>query len=236
MAKPRESKPYIWATWLSRLLSGDDWCEWRAWFQAHHYSDSWIRAGTGFDSARWKMEHSRLLWESREGLEYDGYTVWVEKQNKFWLEGAGATIGGQPDLLAEKHGDITVIDVKTGTPRQSDIVQVMLYMYGLDRSVPAWGDITLKGRVVYSDHVVDIPADAISPEFIEQMGSLIRRVADSKSALVVPSSTECGFCSITLEECPKRTSVPRDAVTSRYRSSSTLMLQTGSFASKGIHD
>ena len=236
MAKPRESKPYIWATWLSRLLSGGDWCEWRAWFQAHHYSDSWIRAETGFDSARWKMEHSRLLWESREGLEYDGYTVWVEKQNKFWLEGAGATIGGQPDLLAEKHGDITVIDVKTGTPRQSDIVQVMLYMYGLDRSVPAWGDITLKGRVVYSDHVVDIPADAISPEFIEQMGSLIRWVADSRPELVVPSSTECGYCSITLEECPKRTSVPRDAVTSRYRSSSTLMLQTCSFASKGIHD
>ena len=221
---------------LSRLLSGDDSCEWRAWFQAHHYSDSWTRADTSFDSVRWKMEHSNLLWESRERLEDDGYTVRVEKENKFWVDGACATVSGQPDLVAERHGDITVMDVKTGTLCQSDIVQVMLYMYGLDRSVPAWGDIILKGRVVYSDHVVDIPADAISPEFIEQMGSLIRRVADSRPALVVPSSTECGFCSITLEECPKRTSVPRDAVTSRYRSSSTLMLQTCSFASKGIHD
>ena len=221
---------------LSRLLSGDDSCEWRAWFQAHHYSDSWTRADTSFDSVRWKMEHSNLLWESRERLEDDGYTVRVEKENKFWVDGACATVSGQPDLVAERHGDITVMDVKTGTPCQSDIVQVMLYMYGLDRSVPAWGNIILKGRVVYSDHVVDIPADAISPEFIEQMGSLIRRVADSRPALVVPSSTECGFCSITLEECPKRTSVPRDAVTSRYRSSSTLMLQTCSFASKGIHD
>ena len=29
MAKPRESKRFIWVTWLIKLLSGDDWCEWR---------------------------------------------------------------------------------------------------------------------------------------------------------------------------------------------------------------
>ena len=44
------------------------------------------------------MEHGRLLWESREGLEDDGYTVRVEKENKFWVDGACATVGGQPDL------------------------------------------------------------------------------------------------------------------------------------------
>ena len=186
--------------------------EWRAWFQAHHYSDSWTRADTNFDNVRWKMEHSKLLWESRERLEEHGYTVGVEKQNRFRLKGESTMVGGQPDLVSEKHGDITVIDVKTGTPRQWDIIQVMLYMFGLDRSVPAWKNILLKGRVIYSDHVVDIPADAISPEFIKEMGSLIRRVADEKPALVVPSGTECGFCPITLEDCPQRISVPEEAV------------------------
>ena len=212
MAKPRESKRFIWVTWLIKLLSGDDWCEWRAWFQAHHYSDSWTRADTNFDNVRWKMEHSKLLWESKERLEEHGYTVWVEKQNRFRLKGESTMLGGQPDLVSQKHGDITVIDVKTGTPRQWDIIQVMLYMFGLDRSVPAWKNILLKGRVIYSDHVVDIPADAISPEFIKEMGSLIRRVADEKPALVVPSGTECGFCPITLEDCPQRISVPEEAV------------------------
>ena len=52
------------------------------------------------------------------GLEDDGYIVWVEKQNKFWVEGESTMVGGQPDLVAEKHGDIIVIDVKTETPRQ----------------------------------------------------------------------------------------------------------------------
>ena len=85
-------------------------------------------------------------------------------------------------------------------------------MVGLGRYVTAWKDVPLKGRVVYSDHVVDIPADAISPEFIEEMGSLIRRMADEKPALVVPSSTECGFWPITLADCPQRVSVSEEAV------------------------
>ena len=85
-------------------------------------------------------------------------------------------------------------------------------MYGLGRYVTAWKDIPLKGRVVYSDHVVDIPADAISPEFIEEMGSLIRRMADKKPALVVPSSAECSFCPMTLEDCPQRILVPEESV------------------------
>ena len=197
---------------LSRLLSGDDWCEWRAWFQAHHCNDSWTRADTNFDNVRWKMEHSKLLWESSERLEEHGYTVRVEKENKSWVDGACATVSGQPNLVVKKDIDITVMDVKTGAPRQWDIIQVMLYMYGLGRYVTAWGDITLKWRVVYSDHVVDIPADAISPEFIEDMGSLIRRMADEKPALVVPSRTECGFCPITLEDCPQRIPVPEESV------------------------
>ena len=113
--------------------------------------------------------------ESREGLEDDDYTVRVEKEDRFRLDGARATVGGQPDLVVKKDIDVTFIDVKTGTPRQWDIIHVMLYMCGLGRYVTAWGDITLKGRVIYSDHVVDIPAYAISPEFIEQLGSLIRR-------------------------------------------------------------
>jgi hypothetical protein len=64
---------------------------------------------------------------------------------------------GQPNLVVKKDIDITVMDVKTGTPRQWDIIQVMLYMFGLDRYVTAWGHITLKGRVVYSDHGTFLP-------------------------------------------------------------------------------
>ena len=139
-------------------------------------------------------------------------SVRTEKQNKFWLEGACATLSGQPDLVAERDGDVTVIDVKTGIPRQSDVTQVMTYMYGLTRYFAAWKGMSLKGRVIYGDHAVDIPADAISPGFIEHLGGLIRRVADGKPAAVVPSAAECNFCPITMEDCHQRVSAPGQAV------------------------
>ena len=158
------------------------------------------------------MEHTKLLRETRGRLEGDGYSVRMEKQNKFWLDGASATVSGQPDLVAEKEDDVTVIDVKTGIPRQSDIAQVMMYMYGLPRYFSAWNGTPVKGRVVYDDHEADIPADAISPEFIEHLRGLIRRVADGKPAAVVPSAAECNFCPITLEDCPQRLSALDEAV------------------------
>ena len=35
----RRKFPYIWTTWLPRLLTGENSCEWAAWFKAHH--ESW---------------------------------------------------------------------------------------------------------------------------------------------------------------------------------------------------
>ena len=32
----RREHPYIWATWLPRLLAGENSCEWAVWFKAHH--------------------------------------------------------------------------------------------------------------------------------------------------------------------------------------------------------
>ena len=32
----RRDFPYIWATLLPRLLTGENACEWAGWFKAHH--------------------------------------------------------------------------------------------------------------------------------------------------------------------------------------------------------
>ena len=49
------------------------------------------------------------------------------------------------------------VDVKTGSPKASDQVQVMLYMYLLPLARPEYQGATIAGQVVYGDHVVDIP-------------------------------------------------------------------------------
>ena len=52
MAQRREH-PYIWATWLPRLLTGEHSCEWAIWFKAHH--QNWIKVPSDFNQAEWML-------------------------------------------------------------------------------------------------------------------------------------------------------------------------------------
>ena len=57
--------PYIWATWLPRLLTGEKSCEWTAWFKAHHRN--WTRTPSDFNQAQWLIDHTALLNKQRAG-------------------------------------------------------------------------------------------------------------------------------------------------------------------------
>ena len=51
--------PYIWTTWLPRLLTGENSCEWAVWFKSRY--GGWDRASSDFDQSRWLMDHTTLL-------------------------------------------------------------------------------------------------------------------------------------------------------------------------------
>ena len=70
MPQKREH-PYIWATWLPRLLTGENSCEWAIWFKAHH--QNWERVPSDFNQAQWMLNHTALLNERRANWEVGGY-------------------------------------------------------------------------------------------------------------------------------------------------------------------
>ena len=126
--------PYIWATWLAKLLAGQDQCEWAGWFRAH-YQD-WTKPPSDFDSAQWMLNHTALLNRERERLEELGHTIYVENQNSFRLRGRYATLAGKPDLIAVNNLDAVIIDAKTGRPNPHHTVQVMIYQYAVPLALP----------------------------------------------------------------------------------------------------
>ena len=112
----RRDFPYIWATWLPRLLTGENSCEWIVWFKAHYVE--WTRQPSDFDQAEWLMRHTALLNQQRQEWEDDGHRrLQVEAQNAFRLRGKSATLAGRPDLVVLDDRDATIIDVKTGQER-----------------------------------------------------------------------------------------------------------------------
>ena len=127
MAIQREA-PYVWVTWLTKLLVGEDSCEWAAWFKTQY--QSYERVPSDLDQAAWQMAHTELLGQIRDKWEAEGHAIFTERQNGFALRGAsGTTIGGRPDLIATRDQSGTILDAKTGQPRASDHVQVMIYMW-----------------------------------------------------------------------------------------------------------
>ena len=201
MPRPREN-PYIWVTWLAKLLAGESNCEWSAWFRAH-YQD-WARPPSDFNQAQWMLNHTALVNRERESRERLGYVVHMEGQNSFRLRGRSATVAGKPDLIAVKGNNSVIIDAKTGRPDPSHAVQVMTYMYAVPLALEQYRGIRFQGQVIYPDAQVGIPASGLDQKFIEHLGSLIRRLASETPARKVPSAQECRFCDITAADCPER--------------------------------
>lgn len=204
MTRPRDST-YIWVTWLAKLIAGEVSCDWSIWYRARF--EGYTRAPSDFQLAVWTAEHNALLTNTRDERRAQGHDVFVEAQNNFKLQVTERTLlAGKADLVTlSRSGVNTVYDFKTGSPRKSDVIQVMLYMlclpYGSDRHKGR----TFDGCVVYKDGSrTPIPASATDPSFRKLVRLAVNRLDVAAPPPRAPSSSECRFCDLTLEDCPER--------------------------------
>ena len=197
----RRGRPFVWLTSLSKMMAGDRSCLWSGWFRAHF--EDFEKVQGDFDQARWKIRHTRLLHELATELEGKGEAVRIEEQNRFRYERAsGIVVAGVADLVSLSSQ--TVYDCKTGRPRASDQVQVMLSMYFLPLCHPEYQGMRLDGCVVYRHARIPIPAIAIDEEFITGVEYFLDLLESATQARRVPSEMECAFCDITKRDCPER--------------------------------
>ena len=201
----RESGPFIYPSWIPRLLIGVDHCEFKIWFQSHHDGSTWTRVASNFDSVAYNLRHTDLMKRCARQYEERGYKVTLETQNEFRLHLAGATISGRMDLVATRGDEMVIIDAKAAQPSEAHAVQVMLYMLFLQLQSNHDHSITISGQVYYSeDHKVDIPAGAADQQFQDLVVSLTNRLTSKEAPRKVPSASECRFCPIPREYCPDR--------------------------------
>lgn len=203
MATRRYGKPYIWVTWLAKQLGGD-MCRYSAWFKAHHKYEKFEEM-TG-DLSEWNREHNALMARRQNQLERDGWAVEVEAQNAFKVEGASAVVAGKPDLVARKGEVVRIIDGKTGRERDSDVYQVLFYLYGLPLAKPELKGKDLVGEVEYSKarDVREVLPEALDAERIEEIVGMIAVIASNDPPAKVPSREECKRCNIGPKDCPQR--------------------------------
>lgn len=201
MAERRRS-PFIWVTWVTGLLAGDDSCRWAAWFKAHHTYDK-VERDSG-KLAQWKSDHGVMVQLQADFLRERGWTVYLENQNKFYLDGRAAKLSGTPDIVATKDLDALVVDCKSGKRRDKDVWQVMVYMLALPRTHEACKGRVLRGQVVYVDHVIDIPPQQFTEAYQSRIVRQLQESGGDTAPERVPSARECRFCDIPTHDCSAR--------------------------------
>jgi len=207
----RRTEPYIWVTWLTKLLAGESACEWSAWYRAHH--KEYDKLPIEFNLARWTVEHNELVNARREELLDEGFEVHVEDENAFKRRGkTGIVVSGKPDILAIRDGRGVIEDCKTGRPRTSDQLQVLVYTLLLPIKNPRTADVRLSGRVIYKTGSVEIPEDGLDDAFRERFVGLVQRVGGEKPLAKAPAWSECRWCDIGPADCLYRVNEPPESI------------------------
>jgi len=127
----KRTNPYVYVTWLAKLMGGQDQCRWKYWFKANFQfkkpQDSPEKQAF-LDG--YLAKHSSLVNRRALDLEDEGYKVYVEGENSFTMAGStGITVGGRPDIIAVRDEEVLVVDCKSGEEKPSDKLQTLIYMY-----------------------------------------------------------------------------------------------------------
>ena len=201
------SGPYVWVTWLAKLMAGEVQCHWAAWFRTHYMG--FDKAPSDFQQAAWMVAHNQCLDELCRECE-DLPAMFKEDQNQFRVtRKSGLVVSGKPDLITlDENGSAMVFDIKTGVPRHSDIIQVMLYMLLLPYGSPLYKGKKLNGCLVYKNgERSEIPASAIDTEFQDRVTYFLNLLEAKEAPRRSPSIAECRYCDLTLADCPDKTSI-----------------------------
>ncbi|MBI4507833.1 MAG: PD-(D/E)XK nuclease family protein [Chloroflexi bacterium] len=196
---------YVWVTWLAKLMAGEFTCQWSAWFRSHY--TGYTRAPSDFQLAAWTAEHAQLLDELVRERAGVGEAVYREDQNRFRVRrSSGLRLAGKPDLIAiDRSGRVTVYDAKTGRPKHSDLIQIMLYMMCLPHASPLYKGKALHGCAIYANgQRSDIPPAGIDDAFRRTATYFLDLLDASSPPRRTPTVWDCRFCDITVADCEDR--------------------------------
>jgi hypothetical protein len=206
MADKRRHKAYIWVTWLTKLLAGEDKCWYKGWYKTNFKYDK-----TPDDPERasffeeWNKKHDRLVNGKVEELKLNpNLIVRVEEEGAFKLVGKKADVGGKPDIVALDDHEALVIDGKSGKKRKSDHWQVLIYVFALPLSWLAGTKLRIKGQVLYPDGTVDVRplGDAERNSIVDA----VNKLTSEEPPKATPSMGECRYCDVA--SCQFRMETP----------------------------
>jgi len=184
-------RPFVWPSWIKRLLSGEDHCWWKAWYKAHYKYEK-LPDGTNFKE--WNEKHDAIVARRAQQFRDRGWDVMVEEEATFKLAGVAGDLQGKPDIVATHNGAVAIVsDAKSGKPRESDHWQVLIYLFAIPMTILK-GYKDVQGEVEYPDRTVSVRL--LGPVEVDRIAETMRTVTGDAVPTTTPSEFECRYCDV----------------------------------------
>lgn len=210
MADTKRRKPYVYVTWITKLLSGESACWYAAWYKSQHKYD---KVPDDFpDREAWIKKHDAITNRREAELIEAGYLCKKEDAAEFTLQGQRADLAGKPDLVAMKGDAALVVDAKSGKAKLADHWQVLIYLFALPRT---WlTNFKVAGEIerveVNAREYVRALGEAETASIVHAMQTMGAPIAPIAS----PGPSECRYCDIL--SCTFRYKKPAGDVSSLW--------------------
>lgn len=191
--------PTVGPSWFSKALVGEFQC------LLYCYLEMRYKLPQNKDFSSYNWQHASFVRERKQFWQNQGYHPFVEDQNNIsfftkvsYLTDNDIKFFGKPDLYISEINHFE--ELKTGKPKYSDVIQVMLYMaaapyvYGLEQ-IPS-------GEVLYRNgSCKTVLPQEISQDFRNEATKLIELLASNQVPEPEPSQRNCRFCKLN-QHCP----------------------------------
>ena len=197
----KRGRPYVWVSWLTRLLAGENACVWKAWYKAHYKVPKDESPEREAFFAEQTIKHDAIQDVREKELKDAGYTVKREEQGEFKLRGSKGDLAGKPDLVGMNATEALIVEVKSGKQRESDAWQVLIYWFALSLDWLKGSNLRIRGEVAYKGGVTR-KVEALTPQSHAKIADLLKLVTGDEEPLRTPGKWDCEYCDI--QSCPDR--------------------------------
>ncbi len=176
--------PRVGVTTVSKLLTGDDVCHLKPWYERRHPEEAPPDDGRLLN---WTLNHNELVTKIVQGLK-EG-----EVKREIWFIQDNPPVWGKIDVVNSRPGEYHIYEIKSGKRSNAHILQLFVYMHIARKTDPKLKDVSIQGHLVYPDQQMLFKENAVPPDLDQKMEPHVSVILGETPPKPIQNRT-CRFC------------------------------------------
>jgi CRISPR-associated protein Cas4 len=178
----------IGVTTLSKLLSGDEVCHLKPWYEKMHPEEA---PPTDGKLIQWQMNHTEVVTGIVHSLQGG------EVKRETWLSSDNPPVIGKTDVVHELPGAVHIYEAKSGRRSGAHYLQLLIYIWITRRNMAGKDGTTITGHLVYPDQATVVNETEIPKNLEKKIEPHIQILLSPDR----PRAVQCSACRFCWADC-----------------------------------